>query len=278
MKNDVIIRIGDKGKHVKEIQKALDKAGFWTYGTFTENFGEVTDTAVRNYQKANNLTIDGRVGKETLKLLGIYVEPTPVINSAHKYKDVIFKGSVFPDAPINSNERVRLNTEMVNEYLPIIEKMEITKGMRLLATVMAYKEGFRKGTRSYKNNNPGNIGNTDSGANKKLATLKEGIQLQINYINSVANGTHKSFPLGKLKTLKPYYSPEIAKHTKLYGMSPYLPGYEFIFTGQLDQFTKIYATGARAGNSYISMIVSFFKLHGINLNGQSKIQDIIKIQ
>ena len=59
-------------------------------------------------------------------------------------------------------------------------------------------------------------------------------------------------------------------------MSPYVPGYDFIFTGQLDQFVKIYATGARAGNSYLSMILSYFKKNGIYITQHSKIQDIIK--
>ena len=60
-------------------------------------------------------------------------------------------------------------------------------------------------------------------------------------------------------------------------MSPYLPGYEFIYTGQLDQFVKIYATGARGGNGYVSLIISYFKKNGITITPQSKIQDIIKL-
>ena len=61
-------------------------------------------------------------------------------------------------------------------------------------------------------------------------------------------------------------------------MSPYLPGYNFVFTGQLDQFVKIYATGARAGNGYVNMIISYFKKNGIYITPKSKIQDIIKIK
>ena len=83
--------------------------------------------------------------------------------------------------------------------------------------------------------------------------------------------------MGKKKVIKPYYSPEIAKHSKLYGMSPYVPGYEFTFDGSLEQFVKIYATGARAGNSYLSMILSYFKKNGIYITSKSRIQDIIKM-
>ena len=84
--------------------------------------------------------------------------------------------------------------------------------------------------------------------------------------------------MNRKKVIKPYFSKEIAKHTKLYGMSPYVPGYTFRFTGQLDQFVKIYSTGARAGNGYVNMIISYFKKNGIYITPQSKIQDIIKMK
>ena len=74
------------------------------------------------------------------------------------------------------------------------------------------------------------------------------------------------------------YSSEIAKNIKTYQMSPYVPGYRFIFTGQLDQFIKIYSTGARAGNSYLSEIISFFKNHGIELDSKSTLQEINNIK
>ena len=77
---------------------------------------------------------------------------------------------------------------------------------------MAQKEGFYKGTRSYKYNNPANIGNTDSGANKGFKTLKDGIEYQFNFLINIANGKSKAYQIGKDVFLKPYYSPEIAKN------------------------------------------------------------------
>ena len=196
-----------------------------------------------------------------------------------KYKDVTIQGSVFPDKPIKTDLKVTLKPEMVNEYLPAMEKAMAgqPKGFKYLCTIMAHKEGFYKGTRSYKTNNPGNIGNTDSGRNRSNSTLEDGILLQRDYIKSIIDGKHSAYPMGKKKVIKPYYSPEIAKNSKLYGMSPYVPGYEFVFTGQLDQFVKIYSTGARAGNGYLSMIISYFKSKGMTINAQSKIQDVIKM-
>ena len=196
-----------------------------------------------------------------------------------KYKDVMFQGSVFPDKPIKTSLNVKANKHIENKYLPIAKEVfkSDAKGFLLLATAMAIKEGFSPGTRSYKYNNPGNIGNTDSGKNRSLPTLKDGIELQRKYILDVASGKKRAYPLNKKKVIKPKYSGEIARNEKNYGISPYLPGYEFIYTGQLDQYVKIYATGARAGNGYLSMIISYFKKNGITITAQSKIQNIIKL-
>lgn len=278
--SDIIIKRGDRGPHVILIQKGLKEVGLWpSYVPYSENFGPTTDKIVRKFQKINGLTIDGKVGKTTLGRLGVHIE-LPTSQFDEKYKGVVIEGSVFPDKPISWNARVRLNKEMVEEYLPAMERVMAgePEGFKLLITIMAYKEGFRKGTRSYRHNNPGNIGNTDSGANKTLSSLEDGIRLQKEYVESIVAGEHRAYPMGRQKFIRPYFSKEIAKHTKLYGMSPYVPGYKFTFTGQLDQFVKIYSTGARAGNGYVNMIISYFNKNGMYITPQSRIQDIIKMK
>ena len=194
-----------------------------------------------------------------------------------KYKGVTIQGSHFPDKPILNNVKISFNKEILEEYIPTIEKMNVSKGLNLLLIIMTDHEGFKVGTRSYRTNNPGNIGNTDSGANVKLASLTEGIQRQIDYFTRIIDGKSKTYPMNKLVTIKPYYSSEIAKNIKTYQMSPYVPGYKFIFTGQLDQFIKIYSTGARAGNSYLNQIISFFKNHGITVTPETTLYDINRI-
>lgn len=196
-----------------------------------------------------------------------------------KYKGVTIQGSIFPDKPVRNNMKISFSKEMINEYIPAIEKVmaDVPLGFRLLCIIMANKEGFIKGTRSYRTNNPGNIGNTDDGKNHPIHSLEDGILLQKKYIENIVNGTSKAYPIGKRVIIKPYFSEEIAKNTKSYGLSPWLPGYDFVFTGQLDQFVKIYSTGARAGNSYLSMIVSYYHNFGFTITPQSKIQDIIQL-
>ena len=195
-----------------------------------------------------------------------------------KYKDTTIAGSTFPDASIRTTLKINLNSTLTNEYLPAIDRIMADEqvGFRYLLIAMTYKEGFRAGTRSYTNNNPGNIGNTDSGANQKFDTLEDGILAQKHFMLNIVNGKNSAFPMMEKKVIKPYYSPEIAKNPQ-YGLPPFLPGYSFTFTGQLDQFVKIYSTGARAGNSYLSTIISYFNQNGLEITPESKLQDVIRM-
>lgn len=287
------LKKGTQGAEVKKLQKVLNDYNLKKYGKgkFTPlipdgDFGNNTYKAVVKFQKENKLEADGIVGSKTWKKLemltndSIKVDPKiPSGDPKAPYKNVTIEGSTFPGKPYDYNVKISLNKEIVNEYIPVLEEAlsKAPIGLKLLLIIMAFKEGYYKGTRSYKNNNPGNIGNTDSGVNRKLPTLKEGILLQKEYVEKVASGKHPAYPMNKLKEIKPYYSPEIAKNQKTYGINPYLPGYRFVFTGQIDQYVKIYSTGARGGNSYINLIISWFKKNGFDITPESKIQDIIKI-
>jgi hypothetical protein len=202
-----------------------------------------------------------------------------------KYKGKTIQGSHFPDAPIRDNVKITFSDEILSLYIPTMDQITAPKGIKLLCLIMADHEGFwgkgpkhRSASRSFRTNNPGNIGNTDNGSNNSFPTLKAGIEAQINYFYKIINGSAKAFPIGKKVTLKPYFSQEIADNYATYKMNPYLPGYTFTFTGQLDQFIKIYSTGARAGNSYLSEIISFYKNHGYSINGQTTLKELSELK
>lgn len=266
----MLLKKGSKGEDVKKIQAYLKI-------TADGDFGEGTEKAVKAWQAKNGLVADGIVGDKTFAKMNGGATVKPAANPAEQYKDKTIEGSTFPGKPYVDSVAIKLNAEIVNQYLPELHRVlpGASKGLQLLLTIMAFKEGFTKGSRSYRTNNPGNIGNTDSGANQTLKTLGDGILRQKDYLEKIVSGAHKAFPMNKQVVIKPYYSEEIAKNAKTYGMSPWLPGYKFVFTGQLDQFVKIYSTGARGGNSYINMIVSYFNSNGIKISPSSKIQDII---
>lgn len=63
-----VVRRGSKGNYVVELQAALNRSG---YKLATDgDFGPATDAAVRDYQKNNNLVVDGVVGPATWSKLG----------------------------------------------------------------------------------------------------------------------------------------------------------------------------------------------------------------
>ncbi len=62
------VKKGDKGAAVSNLQTLLRNAGFYT-GTVDGDFGEGTEKALIEYQKASGLTADGVAGSKTITLL-----------------------------------------------------------------------------------------------------------------------------------------------------------------------------------------------------------------
>lgn len=194
-----------------------------------------------------------------------------------RYIDVVFPGSVFPDDPYRKFS-VELNDSMWNEYIPALDRAlpGANTGLKLLMIAMTHQEGFTPKSRSYRTKNPGNVGNTDSGANRTFKTLEMGIIAQADHLKDIADGA-KHYPLGTAIYLPPFYSKEIANNPH-YGLPANLPGYRFTYTGRLDQFLKIYSTGARATNNYIDTVVNYFRQKGVTITAGSTIQEIIDIK
>jgi len=89
---------------VKTMQLKLNTVGY-NCGNPDGKFGSKTDTAVRNFQRAKGLTVDGKAGKETLSTLDV---TTPdVISTSGKFSinfDVI-------------NKRFDTNQQVIYEHL-----------------------------------------------------------------------------------------------------------------------------------------------------------------
>ena len=65
------LALGDQGDSVQQIQKLLNKYGYLSSANITGYFGEVTEGAVKRFQKDNGLSSDGSVGVMTMaKLTG----------------------------------------------------------------------------------------------------------------------------------------------------------------------------------------------------------------
>ncbi len=65
------LALGDQGDSVQQVQKLLNKYGYLSSAHVTGYFGEITEKAVKNFQKNNGLSNDGSVGTQTMaKLTG----------------------------------------------------------------------------------------------------------------------------------------------------------------------------------------------------------------
>lgn len=77
---------GSHGENVKELQRALRETYFYT-GKIDGIFGSNVETAVKNFQQASLLVVDGKVGKATKAALydrtGYVFSGTPVRNLRH---------------------------------------------------------------------------------------------------------------------------------------------------------------------------------------------------
>lgn len=61
---------------VEEIQAALKNAGFYT-GAIDGKKGPLTQKAIEEFQKANGLEVDGKVGPKTWSVLSKHLNPAP---------------------------------------------------------------------------------------------------------------------------------------------------------------------------------------------------------
>ena len=64
-----LLRQGSRGNEVIQIQTELKKLGYFKYHTATGYFGSITTEAVRNFQAAKGLKVDGIVGPATIRAL-----------------------------------------------------------------------------------------------------------------------------------------------------------------------------------------------------------------
>lgn len=65
----MVIKRGDEGENVKTVQRALQRNGFDIDDD--GDFGPRTERAVKEFQRQNGLDVDGKVGPNTLRALGL---------------------------------------------------------------------------------------------------------------------------------------------------------------------------------------------------------------
>ncbi len=61
--------LGDSGESITKVQNMLSKLGYLNSGNVTGYYGEITESAVKSFQRTNNLSADGTVGAQTMAKL-----------------------------------------------------------------------------------------------------------------------------------------------------------------------------------------------------------------
>ena len=78
----ILSRVGSRGREVTAIQETLRDYGLF-HNDVTGYYGTATEAAVRRFQKARNLKVDGIAGPQTLKALGISIGTIPAATQAN---------------------------------------------------------------------------------------------------------------------------------------------------------------------------------------------------
>jgi hypothetical protein len=163
---------------------------------------------------------------------------------------------------VNNIKAIQANSTsaVATNIVPILNtKNNIPKGAKALLEAQATFEGYYPDTRSFRNNNPGNLRYNERynqfGATREregnfaiFPTLEKGLEAKFDYIKRININSHKAYPKGSKTTLLEYIN--------------------------------IYAPGSDNNNpiKYTTFIIGYFKGKGINNVGpNTTIEEIFNI-
>ena len=140
------------------------------------------------------------------------------------------------------------------------------KGLKAFLEAQTYFEGFydaaggAPASKSWRTNNPGNIGNTDDGNTNKLPSLTAGIERQIDYITEVINGANRNYPA----------DPGLYEYISRYAPPCYRPDYK--------NNPSLYVKSTNDPIGYTNGLIAYLKgEYGINITGDTRLSEIISI-
>lgn len=106
------LSIGAEGEDVLRVQKRLQALGYMNKAT--GYYGELTDRAVRNFQRANGLSVDGKIGRQTMNLL--------TSDKAKKYQPpAVSRGSSGSSAPSQGASSANVTGANVESFISVAE-------------------------------------------------------------------------------------------------------------------------------------------------------------
>ena len=137
-----VMKKGETSDRVKELQKEL---GLNNLGKYSGVFGDMTDKAVREFQTKNKLTVDGKVGVQTLtKMLQLKGDKTPEKTIEAKYTKIKTAAQA-AGAKINPELLKLYDVTIVNngqqQYIILVAKKDAAAKGKSLQASGAFK-GF----------------------------------------------------------------------------------------------------------------------------------------
>lgn len=126
----MLLRLGSRGPRVSELQQLLKNHGFWTHPTITQNFGPVTNTAVKSFQKAKGLVVDGIVGPKTWSVLSTQpLNITPIYNSEDISEDL---SDPEEEMVVDDIEESQPTCPNISELVNLINSSNVTRNVTRL--------------------------------------------------------------------------------------------------------------------------------------------------
>ena len=134
-----VLKTGDKGDDVRQMQQRLSELGFLT-GSFDGQFGANTRSAVSAFQRNRGLLVDGIAGLATLRALDLisfddFVVSVSVLPSVTVDKVAI----MFPGAP---RQNIEMYLPFVLKALENVELIDREMVLMALATIRAETGSF----------------------------------------------------------------------------------------------------------------------------------------
>lgn len=112
------LKSGDRGDDVAELQRLLTERGFGC-GAADGVFGAKTDAAVRAFQKANNLKIDGIAGANTMAKLRANASAAPTENNCSKPQNISAEQSTQPST-LNPQPSTNISAEQAEAIRQLV--------------------------------------------------------------------------------------------------------------------------------------------------------------
>lgn len=135
------LKKGASGSEVREIQQRLKDLKYLS-GSVDGDFGDATEAAVIAFQKANGLTADGKVGKQTLAKLN---SNTAIANTGNSITVVTQKPTATPKKTATNTPRPTNTPNVSNTYLEIGSSGSKVKTLQQRLISLGYLAGSADG-------------------------------------------------------------------------------------------------------------------------------------